>query len=416
MNKLWAFIVGFLVATTAVGQVNNAFFQDTTDRISVNLEGYYMYGSNVMNNAFMNKFLFGGKIEQELKETVYDQLGANNFMGADLNYSLNVLIPMDTFLRKSNLSLLVGVENVEHFDTRFTEDLFKFTFDGNKQFAGKTAEISNTNFNSFTYQQINFGIISRKVKNKRIAQEGFVVSLIKAQSHEAITIPRGSIFTEKLGKDLLIDVNYEYNSSDTANTGVMAFNGYGVSTDLFTEFFLKNGDKIHLAVSDLGFMVLNNNSIDQSADSVYFFEGVEVDNIFDLNDSLLAEISQDSIIDGITNHKKESYSIALPTGLNINYSKYFNPKWRLDVGVYYKVLANYFPLLYTNTYYYFNSDFAVKGHVSYGGYGKLNTGLAFAKSFKQNVDIYLGTNNLEAFITKNSSYNSSGFAGLTVYF
>jgi len=416
MNKLLTFILGFFLTTSLVAQLNNEFFQDTTDRVSFNLVANYSYGSNTLNNEFMSKFLFGGKIEQELKETVYDKLASNNFTGADLNYTLNVLIPMDTFFRKSNLSLLVGVENVEHFDASFTEDLFKFTFDGNKQFAGKAAEISNTNYNAFTYQQVNFGIVSKKVKNKKLAREGFVVSLIKAQSHEAITVPRGTIFTEELGKELILDVNYEYNSSDTANTGIMAFNGYGVSTDLFTEFFLKNGDKIHLAVNDLGFIVFNSNSMDQTADSVYHFEGVEVDNIFDLNDSLLAEISQDSIIGDITEHKNEGYSIALPTGFNINYSKYFNQKWKLDVGVYYKILANYFPLIYTNTYYYFNESFALKGHVSYGGYGKLNTGIAIAKSFNKSVNIHVGTNNVEAFIAKKSSYANSGFAGLTVYF
>ena len=416
MNKLFAIILVFFVSTTLLAQLNNDFFQDTTDRVSVNLGTSYTYGSNTINNEFMGKFLFGGKIEQELKESVYSKLVGNNFTGGDLNYAVNVFIPLDSFLRKTNLSLVLGVENVEHVDASFTEDLFRFTFDGNKQFAGRSADIEGTNFNSFIYQQVNLGLIAKRVKNKRLATEGVIVSLIKAQSHEAITIPRGTIFTEQLGKELIVDANYEYNSSDTANTGLKAFNGYGLSTDLFTSFFLKNGDKIRLEMSDFGFMVLNNNSIQQKGDSVYSFEGVEVDNIFDLNDSLLAEISRDSIIDDISEEKQGRYTVALPMGFNVNYSKYFNDKWRLDVGVYYKMLANYFPLVYTNTYYYFNDSFAIKGHVSFGGYGKLNTGLAFAKSFKKNLNVHIGTNNIEAFVARGSSYASSGFAGLTVYF
>ncbi|MCO6499713.1 MAG: hypothetical protein J5I47_04945 [Vicingus serpentipes] len=416
MKKLLTLIIGFFIATFLVAQDNNDFFQDTTQRVNIDLGVGYTYGSGTISNEFLNKFVFGGRIEQDLKDKAYKKLANNNFAGGDLKYQVNVEIPMDTFFRRTNLSLLIGLEHVAHFDANFTEDLFKFTFEGNKQFAGKTAEIGGTNFNAFTYQQINFGIISHKIKNQKLAKEGFIVSLIKGQSHQAITIPRGNIFTEQLGKELEVDINYEYNASDTANKGVMAFNGYGVSTDLFTEFFLKNGNKIHLAVNDLGFIVFNNHSIDQSADSTFFFEGVEVDNIFDLNDSLLAEISKDSIINDITNHKKESYSIALPTSFNINYTKYISQKWKMDIGFYYKVLSNYFPLIYTNTYYYFNTSLALKFHLSYGGYGKLNTGIAIAKSVKNQLNIFIGTNNLGAFIVLGASYANSGFVGIKAYF
>ena len=416
MNKILILITGFFVATSMLAQDNNDFFQDTIQRVNIDLGVAYTYGSGTISNEFLNKFVFGGNIEQDLKDKAYKKLAANNFIGGDLKYQVNVEIPMDTFFRRTNLSLLIGLEHVAHFDANFTEDLFKFTFEGNKQFAGKTAEVGGTNFNTFTYQQINFGIISHKTKNQKLAKEGFIVSLIKGQSHQAITIPKGSIFTEQLGKELEVDINYEYNASDTANKGVMALKGYGISTDLFTQFFLKNGDKVHLAANDLGFIVFNNKSIDESADSTFFFEGVEVDNIFDLNDSLLAEISKDSIINDITNHKKESYSIALPTSFNINYTKYISQKWKMDIGFYYKVLSNYFPLIYTNTYYYFNPSLAFKLHVSYGGYGKLNTGIAIAKSVKNQVNIFVGTNNLGAFIAPGASYANSGFVGIKAYF
>jgi hypothetical protein len=53
--------------------------------------------------------------------------------------------------------------------------------------------------------------------------------------------------------------------------------------------------------------------------------------------------------------------------------------------------------------------------VSYGGYGKLNTGLAFSKSVYKYFDIFVGTNNLEAFLQPNSAYNNSGFMGIKLY-
>ena len=197
----------------------------------------------------------------------------------------------------------------------------------------------------------------------------------------------------------------------------MAFNGVGFSVDLFTEFLLKNGDKIYAGIDDLGFVYWNSNSLDIAADSSFHFEGVVIDNLFDLNDSLVSNLSQDSILNNLyTRNEKKSYTIGLPASINMNYTKVLNDKWKINVGVYHKILSNYLPFLSTNVYYSFNKKLMAKAHISYGGYGKLNTGLAFAKSVSTYFNIFIGTNNLEAFITPNSSYSNSGFLGLKAYF
>ncbi|NQX97161.1 MAG: hypothetical protein HRT73_04665 [Flavobacteriales bacterium] len=400
-----------------VAQNSNDFFADSTRQLNVFFGLNYTYGSSVMNNEFLNKFIFGGKIEREHKDKAYQKLSNNNRLGGDLNYKFITEIPLDTFLGKTSLSFQVGLEIIEHMDGEFSSDLFRFVFDGNKQFAGKSINLGGTNFNYFSYQQLNLGIINYRTIDEKLAKEGVIVSIIMAKEHKAITVPTGSIFTEELGKEIDVDLNYLYNSSDTNNTGIGAYNGVGVSTDLFTEFFLKNGDKIHLGVEDLGFIYWNSNSLELAADSIFHFEGVEVDNIFDLNDSLLSTISKDSLINSITtSDKKRDYSIALPTAININYTKIINEKWKINIGLYHKILSNYFPLISTNYYYYFNKKFVVKAHLSYGGYGKLNTGLALAKSVSRYFDIFIGTNNLEAYIVPSTSYSSSGFLGLKAYF
>ena len=83
---------------------------------------------------------------------------------------------------------------------------------------------------------------------------------------------------------------------------------------------------------------------------------------------------------------------------------------------YQKILSNYYPLIAVNAYYYFNPKFVARAHLSYGGYGKLNTGLAFSKSVKKYFDIFIGTNNIDAFIAPSSSFSNSGFVGFKAYF
>lgn len=401
----------------AFSQYNNQFFEDTLQRLTISSEMYYSYGSNVMNNEMLNKFIFGGTIDKTIKNDAYKNLSKNNRLGGDLEYHFNAAIPFDTILGKTNISLILGVSQKEHVDSKFSSDLFRFTFDGNKQFAGKTIAFSNTNVNYFKYQQLNIGFISHKKKQGKMAIEGAIISLIKAEEHFAITVPRGSLFTENYGREIDLDINYLYNSSDTVNKGFNAWNGFGVSTELVTQFFLKNGDKIHLGIKDLGFIQWNKQSLKYETDSLFHFEGISVDNIFDLNDSLLSDISKDSLVNSVnTKQEKGNYSIALPTSFTIDYTKYINDKWQFNGGIYYRILANYFPLFYTNTSYFVTSNFITRLHVSYGGYGKLNLGLALAYQLKNSYTIFIGSNNINGFVSPSNSFNNSGFLGVKAQF
>ena len=146
-----AVLLMVLFQFSLIGQNHTTFFTDTTQHLSVAVGADYTYGSSVMSNGFLNKFIFGGKIEREDKDKAYEKLSGNNRLGGDINYYLNVEIPLDTIFGKSTISLVTGLEYVEHFDAQFSSDLFKFTFDGNKQFAGESIDIGKTNFNHFKY-------------------------------------------------------------------------------------------------------------------------------------------------------------------------------------------------------------------------------------------------------------------------
>ncbi len=415
--SLFLFLLFISVHTNSSAQFVTDFFNDSIQRVNAEFQIGYSYGSTVMNNNFMNKFLFGGTIEREHKDQAYKNLGNSNRMGGDFDYRLRVEIPFDTLFRKTGLSMVLGVNSRDHIDASFSYDLFRLAFDGNKQFAGQTIDIGNTNYNSFRYQSFSVGLVRYKKDEGRIAKEGFIVNLIKGQQHEAITVPEGSLYTEAEGRQIDVDLNYVYNRTDTANIGLQAFNGFGVSTDLFTEFFLKNGAKIYLGIEDLGFIYWNNQSLEMATDSSYSFDGIFVNSIFDLNDSIVEKISKDSIINSVaTTNIKDDYSIALPTAINLRYTKQFNEKLKMNVGLYHKILSNYFPLLYSNLYYYFTPKFSVKTQLAYGGYGKLNAGFAIAKSFGERVSFYVGTNNVEGFLIPDKAYANSGFVGIKTYF
>lgn len=417
MKKIFIFILLLQNSYTGFSQQFNTFFNDTLPRLNFSTQGSFDYGSSMASNQFLNHFIFGDKITRQEKDNLYDNLTNRNTIGGDFNLKFQAEVPIDTLFGKTNFSLFFGIEHIEHFDSQLSSDLVKLIFDGNKQFEGKYADLGKTNFNYFNYQQINVGFINYKKSNGKSAREGAIFSIIKAQEHQAITIPDGSLFTELLGNEMVFDLNYIYNGSDTSNTGIKAFNGIGISTDLFTEFNLKEGDKISVNIDDLGFIQWSKTSIQIEADSVITFDGVEIDNIFNINDSLISSFSRDSLLEYISTKKGSGgYSIALPTSINLSYLHAFNDKLKATIGVHYKILANYFPLIYTNVQYNVTGSLIAQANLIYGGYGKFNFGVTLAKQFKNKYQIIFGTEHLGAYIIPSATYNNNGFLGLKMYF
>ena len=114
--------------------------------------------------------------------------------------------------------------------------------------------------------------------------------------------------------------------------------------------------------------------------------------------------------------QKQGETKLLPTSFTIDYTKYINEKWQFNGGIYYKIFANYFPLFYTNTSYFVTPNFITRVHLSYGGYGKLNLGLALAYQLKNSYTLFVGSNNIDAFISPSTSFANNGFVGIKAQF
>ena len=162
---------------------------------------------------------------------------------------------------------------------------------------------------------------------------------------------------------------------------------------------------------------MSSSSTEYKADKTFHYDGIEVTSIFDINDSLTNSISQDSLIDNVyTSKEDKSYAMALPTSVNLSYTKKWNEKWKSQFGVFNRMLANYFPYIYANTSYYFSQNILAQFHFSYGGYGKFNVGISAAANINNKVQLFVGSYNLNAFVVPKSTFANSGFGGIKVLF
>lgn len=396
-------------------QYNSGFMDFERTGNSVSLNGEYEIGSNGIQNAMINKFILGGHIDTKMKDAALNKMHGYNQLGINLNYDVKAF-----WGRKPNYSFLIGVKNQEILNATFTKDFYTLLFYGNKPFLDKTANFSGTNINALRFQELKFGIMMHKVDTS--AKIGISVSFVKGEQLFYIKANKNSsLHTNADGTELIFNSNFNMAVSDTASKkNFLAFNGIGASADLFfeTPYKSKVGTQSVLTVNanNIGFIHWMENSIQYSSDSVLKFDGYHINNILDLKDSTLNKINTDSMMREVTNARKEAFNTNIPTNLIIINKIYFGKKTvALNTGFRYMFHSNYKPYVFAEGEYILKNKLTICLHVGYGGYSRVNAGLALMYSNK-GWFFKLGSNSLQGYIAPKQTFGQGVFLSVAKKF
>lgn len=415
MSKRFLFLLPLLFAAKGYSQTGYSlsnYYLDSA-KIAVGISGEFLINSTVLTNEFFGKFINGGYIDKELKDKISGKLLLSNRLGGDVNYGLFYAQRINRLFGKPfyRFNYFVSITNRQHFDVRFNENLFKLGFYGNKQFAGDTVDAGNFSLNMLGYQQFQLGFIS---DNGMGGKFGMGLSFLKGETQNSIEAAQLEIYTSDIGDVIDISTNARISRSDTATTGIEAFNGWGLSIDLMYEYnfnVFSNSDEgigmLRLEISDLGFIRWNEQSFNYTLDTSFHYEGLVIDNVFELHDSILTQ-TIDSITESYTSHQlKSGHTTVLPAIFRFTV---IQQKGRhvFTLGMMYRIAANYNPFVFLKETYRFNEVFSLGGKVSYGGYGKFGFGLEAGISFKK-FRLLIGSNHLDGLILPKITSGYSGY-------
>jgi hypothetical protein len=409
------FILYFCISSFAVfSQYNSEFlnFEKTGRSVSVNAE--YEVGSNGIYNSLLNKFIYGGYIDKKIKDASNNHMKNLNVMGANMNYDLSVF-----FGRNSKYSYLVGFKDQLIYNSSFTKDFYQLVFYGNKPYLGETKNLAGSSINSLRFQELKLGFIWHKIDTT--AKVGISVSILKGQQLFYIKAKEGSsLYTNENGTELVFNSDFVMALSDTTNqSNPFSYTGIGASADIFFETPYKSkigkGSVLTVNANNIGFLHWFDNSVQYNSDSTFRFDGYHINNLLDLKDSTLATINRDTIIRTTTNARKESFNINIPTNLLIINKIRFTNKFVLGTGFRYLFNSNFKPYFFTDAEYQLTSKITGVLHVAYGGYSKLNVGLAFSYTspawfFK------IGSNSLQGYISPSNTYGQGAFISIAKKF
>ncbi|PBQ33386.1 hypothetical protein CNR22_16900 [Sphingobacteriaceae bacterium] len=361
-----------------------------------------------MSTGLVNKLIWGGYIDNDLKAESAKHLKAKNNFGLLLNYDVHSF-----FKGTKKFDFLIGIKEQQVLNATYSRDAFNLMFYGNQMYRGQTADLSNLSLNALRFQEIKFGAIMHHVDS--VGKIGVSVSLIKGEQLFYIKTNNNSgLYTSADGSEIVFNSNFNMALSDTNNKRIGGFNGIGASADIFFETTYKSrgGKKCLLTVNanNIGFIHWWKNSVQYSSDSSLRYTGYNIRNINDLKDSTISAIDSDSLLRKLTNARTEDFNVNIPTNLVIINKIYFGNVFCLGTGFRYIFNANYRPYIFVEP------EFKIKNvifclHGGYGGYVKVNIGASVTWNSK-GWFVRLGSNSLQGYFAPKTAYGQGVFVTL----
>ena len=370
---------------------------------------YFEGGINAqsLTTEFYKPWYQGGEITEAIQDGVKDRLGFTNLAGADLNYGVYYNTRIDSFCGGRQAYFFVDFSDRQHLNLEFSNDFFNLAFDGNKPFEGDSVQLADLSLNQYRYQYLKAGIAMPGNRFSWAAALGF----IKGEKLQQFNIENAGFYTAPYGTELTLDLDLEQFQSDSDNTGVGAFNGWGMGSDLMFQYTQSDWGTIRFEVRDLGFISWNDKTYGTEIDSSYRWEGLVVNDLTDLTDSIYLDNVADSLRDAYTNvrNTQGTRTTLLPTWFHLQYGRYLGEKLSMRSGVMYRLAANYAPYFYIEGRYEFK--FAqLWTRFGFGGYGKAGFGLGARFDLADRIYVDLGSQHLEGLVLPKSAGGIQAFA------
>jgi hypothetical protein len=255
MKKILTAIL-FLIPFHAFCQIyNNPFLSVSTDA-SVNPEKqlYIGTGLSLSSNAITARLFSadaqGGFIDDKTKNSVLPALRDMNTYGGYQDN--NVFYSWHT--KKENTWYYLNGDLRGSYGAKFTGDLYKLGFFGNKDFAGRSAVLDGLKADQQSYESVQFGFFRYfEPKNGRNIVWGGGVSLLGGRGYTHITIPKGSFYTAPAGDSIVLDANI-HSEIVNGQTNIIGLNGLGAAINTFFACRFANNNILRFQVSDFGLM------------------------------------------------------------------------------------------------------------------------------------------------------------------
>ena len=387
-------------------------FEDTiNDKNIVRFSSYNTYSSNRFSNEFMDKFLFGGDITQELKDKTSKKLKALNSIGGEAEQRIDSYSPNINLFGKEEYGLKLSFSDNHYFGSHISTDLFNTVMYGNADYIGDTMAFTFSNVKYQHYQKFGVGFYHQH--NMSSIQINYIAGskAIDGRLTETWMHSRADLDT--------IDVVLAGSGFTTESfSPYLAFQGSGFAIDVDYNFLFKGQGKntqiINFRINNLGMIVWNKRTKNYFVNSSNKYSGFDVQDIIDQDTSVDNSIDWMDTL-GITEDSYKRIDV-LPLELVVQKvaDRSLDQKLQAIFGFKTVLVPDYFPYLYAGVYYKVTDEFSLSSRLSYGGFAGIRWGLNVNYWLKDKMYFTLGSFDLIGLASKKFRYGRG--VNLSLYY
>ncbi len=382
------------------------------------IDADYFFASDAITNQFAKEYYLGGFINNEMKDEVSKNLFRSNTIGSEFNTSITVAQKLDTLFGLRNGTSFIRLSNRGHQDGKFEDDLFEIYFRGNKNYAGKTADLGPFHFESFIYQQFEYGIEQNySAKDKSITWSASLALNI-GQKYSYFDSPGTTLYTAADGSYFDVDFHLKIRQNDSSQSSFGSFNGFGLSGAGYLIIKDKTQNTWSFSADNLGFISWTKESSEIPIDSTFRFTGIDVTDLLDFSDTIHTEITSDSayVQAFLTERSKKAFTSMLPFHLRASYTAQLKPeKLSILIGAEHILFSGATLRGFAEMKYNLAKKHQVAFNLSYGGYTFWNIGLSYRAIIGKSWIFNVGSDYLSAMIKQNGLAQGA-FVSLQKYF
>lgn len=376
------------------------FYYDTIEEkgLELQFDAEVNYAASRLRNDFMDKFLFGGHIDEDLKVKTFDRLYANNTIGLVGNGTVSFRDYKSVlFKKKPRYSYQISYGYHAMAGGSYGKDVFELAFFGNQGTQGRTMDLNNLQFNFQTFHKLSFGFFDKKSKSS------VALSYIHGTNYIDFSLFEGNVVTDANTDNIDLVLDGHFHSSNNRK-GFYAPNGWGLGLDFDIivpiKWFKEKKAFFQIKAQNIGFIRWNENSSVYQKDSVYNYSGFEIDDLFNFSGIFSGETD---IMDSL-NIREENKVITgwLPASFSFGkiYDIHNDAKFQSIFGIHILTQGGFRPIGYAGFVYKPVKWFYTGAHLMYGGYGQLRGGIQLNFRAKDKYAFHISTNDILGLVSK----------------
>lgn len=365
---------------------------DSSNQINSINSGFIQ--SSGIQNSFVNKFLWGGFIEDDLKQKSLDiHKSPFNYLEAQANLGISY----QSALQK-NWFWGLNYNYAQNNYAKYTTDLFHLIFKGNENL--EKADLQNIQFFNLGLNQAGFSIGKQIKNNASLIQFLFNPYLNLANQFNQFDI-NGILNTSNLGDE----INF------TGNIKQYQLTKQGIGAGLnFSVFYQKNKNLWRLDLKNLGFVKIQTDET-QNKNQITTFTGVEIVDIFAFEN---AQPNLDNFTDTLIQTKSLTKNIITPFSVQLSNDYLISNNHSIRLSGRYFNAPNYLPQ-FSLGYTYQKSILQAGFNFSLGGYTSIMAGTYLGANFN-NFKIGIASNNILAWFMPQNTQSQALFLQLKYSF